>query len=198
MNSTFLLLEDIRKHLKKAFWGVKFREPVNNGNALTEDGQEKYREPRFYIESLPPKRQGTTPDGEDQGEDVPYVLIKPLTGEGQGESPRKYVVRVGIVFAVYDAEGNPEAGAHDMMNMHDRILTSMLRRELWSDSHYAKVLPITSRFGIGKPADVHDSRWQTGGPYHGGAIFTEFHAAVAPFASAHDTIDACESGCEHI
>ena len=197
MNSTFLLLEDIRDHLKREFQGVKFREPVNNGNALTEDGQEKYREPRFYIESLPPKRSGTTPDGDEQGEDVPYILIKPLTGEGQDEQTPKYVVRVGIVFAVYDAEGNPEAGAHDMMNMHDRILTSMMRRKLWSDRHYAQNLPITSRFGIGKPADVHDSRWQTGSPYHGGAIFTEFYAAISSFASAPGTVDACEPGCEH-
>lgn len=198
MISTHLLLDDVREHLKDAFRGFTFREPVDNGNSLTPGGEEKYREPRLYIEALPAKRTGTTPGGDDQGEDVPYILVKPLTGDADGESSRRFTVRVGIVYCIYDAGGDPETGIHDAMNMHDRILEAMLTRRYWADSHFCQELPIKSVFGIGKSADVYDARWQMGGPYRGGVIMTQFYAIATPFFSLPGMVDACEPGCEHI
>lgn len=198
MISLYLLLNDVRNHLKTAFSGFKFREPVNNGNPLTTDGTEKYREPRFYIEALPAKRTGTTPDSEEQGEDVPYVLVKPLDADTTGTSSRRFTIKIGIVYCIYDADGTPETGIHDAMNMHDRILESLITRQYWADNYFCQELPVKSVFGIGKGADVYDSRWQTGGPYRGGVVMTQFYANATPFFAQPGTVDACEPGCEHI
>ncbi|MDR1744481.1 MAG: hypothetical protein LBS30_01870 [Planctomycetota bacterium] len=192
MKPTIILLRDLCDQLKKDFHGVLFREPVRGGLGETEDGKERYREPRFYIQNIGPKRVGVTPDGEEQGEDIPYILVKLLSTKTTGEEKRSYTVRVGIVFLAFDPDGNPETGSHDALNMHDRIIAALCSRRIWGMNSYIHEMPIDSAFEPGKAADVYDSRWQLNGPYYGGVILTQFYAAALPQKPPKTIVDQGE------
>ncbi len=187
MISTYLLLDDIRNHLKAEFAGVRFREPVEDGMPLTSDGKEKHREPHFYVGQLPPKRSETLPDGEEQGEDVPYVLVKCLGGDVTGEEKREYQVTVGIVFAVFN---NPEAGFQDLMNIADRVTAVLCARRFWANSTFFHEPPIKMVQGTGKADSVYLSGLQAQGPYYMAAVTTQFKAAAIPQKPPKNIVDA--------
>lgn len=176
MIATHLLLEDIRNALKAEFKDVVFREPVENGNPFTADGEERYREPRFYIGQLPPKRGGERPDGDDQGEDVPFILVKCLAGEVSGDADSQYTVDVGIVYAVYVADDDPEAGSQDVLNMGDRIITALCRRRYWGDDHYVRAASLKMVQVTGTADTVYTSGLRIQGPYYLAAVTTQFMA----------------------
>ncbi len=190
MISTYLLLDDIRNHLKEAFAGMLFREPVESGMSRTAEGKEKYCEPRFYIGQLPPKRGGTLPNGAEQGEDVPYVLVKCLGGDVTGEQKREYQVTVGIVFAVFVPENDPEAGLQELMNIADRVMAALCVKRFWANSTFFHEPPIKMVQGTGKVDSVYLSGLQAQGPYYMAAVTTQFKAAALPQIPPQNTVDA--------
>ena len=192
MTSTYFLLDDIRNRLKAEFSGMLFREPVENGNPSTLDGKEKYREPHFYVGQLPPKRSGVLPDGDSQGEDIPFVLVKLLTGKVTGEQPREYRVNVGIVFAVFVPEDDPEAGLQDLMNIGDRVIAILSTQRTWGANRFIQELPITLVQGSGKADNVYAAGLQIQGPYYMAAVTTQFMAAALPQIPPRNVIDAGE------
>lgn len=192
MSSTFLLLDDIRNCLKAAFSKFPLREPVNNGNPKTSLGEEKYRAPRLYVGQLPPKRAGETPGGDDQGEDVPYILVKCLSGDVTGENPREYQVSVGIVFEVFVPEENPEAGLQDLLNVADRILAVLASKRYWGDNRFVQVLPVGMVQGTGRADNVYASGLQIQGPYYMAAIQTQFKGAAPSQIPPPGIVDAAE------
>lgn len=193
MNSTFLLLDEIRNRLKEGFNGIVFREPVNDGGKVTPNGEERYREPHFYVGAVPSKRHGELDNGDEQGEDVPFVLVKWLTSEITGEEPRVFKVSVGIVYVVFVAENNPEAGMHDLANMSDRIVMLLSGQRYWCDNYFVQELPIQVVQGTGKADNVYASGLQNVGPYYMGAVTTQFYAAALPQLVPPGIVDAAES-----
>lgn len=192
MISTYLLLDDIRNHLKAEFSGVHFREPVDDGKPLTPEGEAKYCEPRFYVGQLPPKRTGTLPEGEEQGEDVPFVLVKCLGGQVTGEQKREYQVDVGIVFSVFVPENNPEAGLQDLMNIADRVAVALCFRRYWANNAFFQEPPIKMVQGTGRVDSPYLSGMQVQGPYYMGAITTQFKAAALPQKPPKNIVDQGE------
>lgn len=191
MNSTYLLLDDIRKRLACEFKGVVFRVPVAVGPNKKQPAGEQHQEPRIFIGQMPPKHSQPMPGGEVQIEDVPFILVKCLTGEVPGESPREYQVDVGIVFAVYSPEIDPEAGLQDLLNMADRIIALLSFNRYWANRHFVQSLPIRFVHGTGKADNVYASGMNAG-PYYMGAVMTQFTAAALPQNPPRNIIDATE------
>ncbi len=190
MISTYLLLDDIRNHLKEEFAGMFFRAPVENGMPRALDRQEKHCELRCYVGQLPPKRGGTLPNGEEQGEDVPYLLVKCLGGDVTGEQKREYQVTVGIVFTVFVPENNPEAGLQELMTIADRVTASLCARRFWANRTFFHEPPIKMVQGTGKTDNIYHSGLQAQGPYYAGAVTTQFKAAAIPQQQPKDIVDA--------
>lgn len=191
MIATYALIDDIRNRLKAEFKGILFREPVDDGKPRTVDGKEKYREPHFYAGQLPPKRIGTLPDGEEQGEDIPYVLVKCLGAEVTGEERREYRVDVGIVFGVFVPENNPEAGLQDLMNVSDRVVAVLCAKRFWADNAFFHEPPIKMAQGTGKADSVYHSGLQVqGSHYHMAAVTTQFKAVAPPQIPPKNIVDA--------
>lgn len=195
MTSTYFLLQDIKKRFAAAFVGMKFREPVRRGNALTLDGEEKYREPRVYIGNLPPKEYQGGPSVEappDQGEDVPYILVKLIGNSVTGEQPREHRVKVAIVFEVFVPESDPEAGVQDLANVSDRLMAVLSNQRYWYGGRFVQELPIEFSYGSGQAENPYLSGLQVQGPFYGGAITTQFTAAALPQEPPHHIVDAGE------
>ena len=151
MISTYLLLEDIKNELKAAFTGMRFHEPVNMDAPVAETAEPKLREPRIMIQQLMPKRFGTLPDGEEQGEDVPFVVVKCLKAGLSGDSPREWTVNIGIIYGLYTPEHDSQACAQDALNAGERIVMALAKRLYWADNHYALKPGIDLVLGEGKP-----------------------------------------------
>lgn len=195
MIPTYFLLEDMKKRFTAAFVGMAFREPVQHGNALTPSGGEKYREPRVYVGNLPPKEYRGGPSVSppvDQGEDVPYILVKLIGGAVSGEQPREYRVKVAIIFEVFVPESDPEAGLQDLMNIAERLMAVLSNQRLWCGGRFEQELPIEFSYGSGQAENPYLSGLQIQGPYYGGAITTQFKAAALPQEPPQDIIDAGE------
>lgn len=191
MTSTYLLLDDIRKHLAREFSGVVFRVPVAVDPRKRMAVREQHREPLIFIGQMPPKHSQPLPGGDDQGDDVPFILVKCLTGEVTGETPREYQVDVGIVFVVYSSEIDPEAGLQDLLNMADRIISLLSFNRYWADRHFVQSLPIRFVHGTGKADNVYRSGMNVG-PYYMGAVMTQFTTTALPQNPPRNIIDATE------
>ncbi|MCD8349574.1 MAG: hypothetical protein LUC93_03080 [Planctomycetaceae bacterium] len=183
--SSYLLLCDIRNILRTGFADFPFREPIDDGNPTTSAGEEVYREPRLYIGHLPPKRSD-----EDQGEDVPFILIKTSGGDVSTGATTSYAVSVDIVFAAFVPGEDPEAGLHDLLNMAERIMGCISSRFLWADGYFRLVFPIKFSQGVGKTDTPYTSGLQANGNYYQGAISTQFTATTLPQIMPDGTIDA--------
>ncbi len=190
MISTYGLIIDIRNHLQKEFAGVLFRAPVDDGKPYTAASGKKHSELRFYAGQLPPKRMGTLPNGEEQGEDIPYLLVKCLGGEVTGEQKREYRVDVGIVFAVFVPGNDPDAGLQELMNVADRVIVALSFRRFWANETFFHELPIKMVQGTGKADNIYFSGLQAQGPYYMAAVTTQFKAAALPQNPPKNIIDA--------
>ncbi len=185
ISSTYLLLDDIRNHMKEEFAGILFRAPIENGMPCTSAGEKKHCELRFYIGQLPPKR-----NSEEQGEDVPYGLVKCLGGEVTGEQTREYRVDVCLIFAVFVPENNPEAGFQELMNVAEHAMWSICFRRFWANDTFVHAPPIKMVHGTGKADSPYFSGLQAQGPYYMAAVTTQFKAAALPQKPPKNIVDA--------
>ncbi|MCD8139321.1 MAG: hypothetical protein LUE17_06015 [Planctomycetaceae bacterium] len=183
--SAILLLSDIRDALRDAFADFSFREPVMDGNPVDADGAEHYCTPHFHLGHLPPKRSD-----EEQGEDVPYILVKSSGGQWNGEAQPRYLRDVDIVFAVYVPGEDPEAGLHDLENMAERIVGVLTSRLYWQDDYFELASPVTYSQGVGKTDTPYTSGLQAHGNYYQGAISVQFRAMALPKVMHDGIIDA--------
>lgn len=88
--TSFLYL-DLSELLTKAFENVVEQEPPA-GTMVT---------PRVYVGDLPPKRNDRDQQEQTQGEDYPFALILPASGEDGTNSFNRGEVDVKIVFGAY-------------------------------------------------------------------------------------------------
>ncbi len=130
------------------------------------------------------------PNGKEQGEDVPYVLVKCLGSEVTGEEKREYRVDVGIVFAVFAPENNPEAGLQELMNISDRVIAAISFKRYWAGNTFYHEPPIKMVQGTGKADNVYFSGLQAQGPYYMAAVTTQFKAAAVPQKPPKNIVDA--------
>ena len=126
------LMTAIRDALQPAFAHPQFiidQEPHGMGGVAIHIGQ------------LPFKRQT-----EDQN-DFPYLLIQPSTGEDQ-EHNSEATIRIHCGVFNNEAGAHPEAGAHDLVNMIDRVRRTIKALRFVGDGNrYELSLPIKWRFG---------------------------------------------------
>jgi len=190
MNSTFLLLADIRAELEKAFKHMVFR-------AKTEHSMpEAHRPPAVVIGHVPPKRSVPTSAATVQDDsEPPFILVRSLDGEfGQRDKHNAAVhqVKVGIMCCVYSDESYSEvqAGYHDIMNMVDTVLLTLNSKDYWADRHWSRELPATWTTGLGKALDIYaaGAHWH---PYYGAAVIGTFYAA-SPHLPRVAEVDAHE------
>lgn len=173
--SEYLLACELRDRLREAFTGITFREPTADGNPLTDDGRELYREPRFFIGNLKAKETD-----EEQGEDLPYVLIKTYGGRSESTYAPQYLAPVDIVYAVYVPEFDPEAGVQDLSNMGLVIASTLLSKLTYCGGRYEHIGPLENMHGTGKTQNPYESGMQTMGDYYHGMISTFFLSPELP------------------
>lgn len=99
------LIKALREYLEQAV--ADFRLPVKNGEP---------RAPRIYNGYLPPKRSG-------QGDDFPFVLVRPDAGETDGEETE---VTISIVVGCYTEEFD---GHEICLNIMQRIRHALFTLE---------------------------------------------------------------------
>ncbi len=201
MNSTSLLLEDIRNELAKAFTGFRLLKPAPGGLKVDADREEAYCEPNIFIGSLP-SRQGQKPiplrsrgqaepfEVDDELRHVPFIMLKVIDSVITGEAPRVKTVGCAAVFTVFVGDDNREAGMVELLNVGDRIVEVFCLNRFWGDSHWQQQLPIRMVQGTGRAEDIYASGLQGRGPYYGGAVTTQFIAAASAQRSKRGTVDA--------
>lgn len=183
MISTITLQKDIKKVLQNGFTDFQFRAPGQG---------EKYRAPKIYIQNLGVRRESLERASDaPESKAPPYILVKFLKAAAARE---RYTADFAIVYVAYDDAHDPESGAEDAMNMHDRILMLLCGRREWADKHFIREFPVNSAFEPSKAADAYDTKWQLTGPVNGGVIFATFYAAPLPEAVPSDLVDALEPG----
>lgn len=170
-----ILARDLCDYLRKAFVGVRFREPAADGNPFTEDGRDIYREPRISLGNLRAKRSD-----EEQGEDVPYVLIKSYGGDVKDLYKPTYLVPIDIVYAVYAPENDPEGGMEDIDNMGLVIMSALTAKSLYCGGLYKHEGPLVNIHGTGTTPNPYESGLQVTGDYYQGMIRTFFCSADLP------------------
>ncbi len=178
MISTFLLLEDIRDQLEEAFEGIPYWEPVDGGQGVNADGEATFTEPRIYLHSAPPKRFGQTINGREQGEDVPFMIVR-LIRESLSFDDGLYRGNfiVVVLFKIFNPERADLLG-NDVHNMKDRIVHTFAKRTLWAEGHFVREYPIQFSMGSDKPEEIYASDWQKFDAFDGGVVMVKFTAAA--------------------
>jgi hypothetical protein len=196
MNSSYLLLDDIREKLETAFAEVRFRQPVNKGQAFDAGGFDYYRQPVVYIGHMPTKRSLPVPLGSlpitpgpqpittngngtaaQADEDFPFCLVRPLEGQITGEMPRAHKVTVGIISGIFTAEPVIEAGYQDILNLTDIVLRVLSETRFWADNHWVQTLPIKWVSGLPRALSVYEAGLSEH-PFYGAVVMGEFEAAA--------------------
>lgn len=203
MIGTPFLLKDLKKELQAAVADLHLRAPVSGGQAKTADGQENHRVPGVHYGGLPmrkapkpvaaPVSRRSDPVEDDELADVvPFILIKLLDQDYTGEKTREGTANIGIVYTVFAPDDNPEAGMDDLLNVSDRIVFALCVKPFWGDSHWRHEMPIRMVQGTGRADSVYLSGLQGKGPYYGGAVMTQFKAAIPGQIMPPGIIDTVE------
>lgn len=124
-----ILLETLRDYIEEKTKDLILPLRVKTG------ATEKERPPKVYMMNLPSK--------EDEIQQIPYILIKYLTGkdEQQPGSETESEVRVRLIVATYNEDG--QEGALALLNVISRIRLVLLKdREI--GGQFRLIMPIES------------------------------------------------------
>lgn len=175
MISSYLLLTDIRDKLKETFRDFPFREPLNHGQPFGDNGEKSYRDPLIRLMRLPLKDSGETFDGQEQGEDFPFAVVKFLRGSTARMDYPKTSFVIGVVFGVFNPDDD-DTIVQDAMNMRDRIEYMFATNHTWADGHFIREDPIESSMNTDGSDMAVAPAWPAWDPYLGGVVVTKFSA----------------------
>lgn len=144
-----ILLDDLQKFIEENTKDILLEVRVRTGNS-----EKKQRAAKVYKMGLPEK--------DDTTQQIPYILLKVLTGEDKQEErqPKASEVKVRIIIAVYSQDG--EKGSMELLNLILRI------RERLQEKHI-----IGGRFCLRYPLEYIVYQDLTP-PYYMGEIMTTF------------------------
>jgi hypothetical protein len=168
---SFFLVQELKDVLEKHFADTAFRDPGKD---------EVFIAPRFFINSLPPKRK----HGKDN-EDFPFVLVRATEGRDEQEYAE---ISTQIFCGIYTAEGIT-AGGNEIQNMVDRIRTYLLTNRMLAKK-FELQFPLTWSLGT-------DEERNQPHPYYIGTITATWHAVhAAVLQSIAQEIEAYGSGLQ--
>ena len=148
---SFFLLKEIEALLKEGFAQTRFRDTVK---------EERYRMPRFWLGTFPPKRSEP-----DQAEDFPFILNHFTEGE-DNEGASMFTVKT--ICGIHTEEG-VEGGTNEIANMIFRCRRLMLTKRTLAGRF---VLQLPLKWSVGYVDEGHLQPH----PKHGGAIITTWQA----------------------
>ncbi|MBK5073229.1 hypothetical protein I2492_09395 [Budviciaceae bacterium CWB-B4] len=168
---TFLLLEGIEQRLKEALKDWKMDDPSEPSG---------FKTPQIYIGQLPP-RKGSRPGEHQKGSQnqshYPYVIIVLTDGEGKATgSMRESFVSIGIISGIHVEESRDDYrhGVESILNLNDKIITTINDYRLWADNYYEHTQPVNYSLGLPQSIDPYSTGLQAEAPYFAVVAQTKF------------------------
>lgn len=120
-----ILLAAIKARVTTLLTGVVYDDPVGGQSPVA-----------IHLGALPAKRSET-----DQGQDFPFVVIRPLGGSGDRA---EQLTTVRLICGIYSGTDEIETGVFQVHDLAERLLAIQSERGF---KPYRLILPVTWKFG---------------------------------------------------
>ena len=134
------LLADLKAQIEAETAHMVFREPhAGRVDFLPET----YCAPLVVVGQLPPKRQG-----EDQGEDFPYIIIRLARGKNDEKDGVRSEDATVRIFCGIATAGNPTDGVMEITVMMRAVKRLIATRKFWAGHRWERTFPVAYECGV--------------------------------------------------